>query len=94
MSMHFPEDDDRCTDPIDEASRTETRMRDNDVAKARAKSKPEQVQVLGKDGFMYWPITECVDCGDDIPDGRLELGRIRCVICQGKKETREKQHGT
>jgi hypothetical protein len=105
MSDLFPEDEDRCADPIDHASRVETRLRENDVALARARSKPEQVQkpVIGPDGkplrdphgnaIMYWPITECIDCGDDILEGRLKLGRIRCVICQEKLEKRGKMHG-
>ena len=104
MSETFPENEDRCADPIDHACQVETRMRENDVAMARALSKPEQVQVpaLDEDGkpllldgcpIMYWPITECVDCDDDIPPARLELGKVRCVICQGKLEKRRMLHG-
>lgn len=104
MSETFP-DEDRCADPIDHACQVETRMRENDVAVARALSKPEQEQlpILGEDGrpsldedgrpLMYWPVTECVDCDDDIPPARLALGKIRCVTCQSKKELKEKQYG-
>lgn len=28
----------------------------------------------------------CVDCEDDIPQGRLALGKIRCVPCQSMLE--------
>lgn len=28
------------------------------------------------------------DCGDEIPAGRLALGKIRCVTCQAAKEKR------
>lgn len=28
----------------------------------------------------------CIECDDDIPDGRLALGKIRCVYCQQLKE--------
>lgn len=30
----------------------------------------------------------CIDCGDDIPEGRLALGKIRCVHCQELLEKR------
>lgn len=35
----------------------------------------------------------CVDCGDDIPEERLKLGRVRCVYCQSALEKRNKLHG-
>lgn len=104
MSETFP-DDERCTDPIDQACQTETRLRANDLALARAKAAPEQVQVAMLDEaghkvsdeagnlVMYWPITECVACGDDIPPPRLALGRVRCIVCQTEKELKEKQRG-
>lgn len=105
MSETFPDSVERCTDPIDEACKTETRMRENDIALARAKSAPEQLQLptLGEDGkplldergvmIMYWPITECVVCDEPIPLGRLALARIRCVTCQGILEKWNSQHG-
>lgn len=30
----------------------------------------------------------CLDCGSDIPLGRLALGKVRCVLCQAAKEHR------
>lgn len=94
MSETFPEED-RCIDLIDQASQTESRMRENDVALARAKSAPEQVQMTGKDEddveYLYWPVTECVDCDSEIPAGRLALAKVRCIICQGNKEKKDKQ---
>lgn len=101
MSEIFPEED-RCADPIDHACLIETRLRENDLAKARHKSKPEQEQLRRKDAHgqplegdehLYWPITECVDCGDDIPTPRLNLAKIRCLICQEKLETKGRQYG-
>lgn len=90
MSQQFPGiDEDRCADPIDNACKTETLMRDNDVALARSRAAPEQVQ----DADGSWPITECKDCGDDIPAGRLALARVRCVICQGRLDARRKLYG-
>lgn len=32
------------------------------------------------------------DCGDEIPEGRLALGKIRCVACQAWREKRLKEH--
>lgn len=32
----------------------------------------------------------CVDCGDDIPQLRLDMGRVRCVYCQEKIERKSK----
>lgn len=92
MSTIFPEED-RCADLIDQASQVETRLRENDVAKARHKSLPEQAQVEDEAGNLYWPITECVACGDDIPTERLNLAKIRCLLCQEKLETRGRQYG-
>lgn len=34
----------------------------------------------------------CIDCGLDIPELRLQMGKIRCVICQDKLERRRKQY--
>lgn len=31
----------------------------------------------------------CIACDDEIPAGRLELGRIYCVHCQEEKERRD-----
>lgn len=33
---------------------------------------------------------ECVDCGDQIPMGRLKTGAITCIDCQTMKEKRIK----
>lgn len=35
----------------------------------------------------------CVDCGDDIPQIRLDMGRIRCVHCQETLEKKNKMRG-
>jgi RNA polymerase-binding transcription factor DksA len=29
---------------------------------------------------------DCVECEDEIPPGRLALGKVRCVICQSELE--------
>lgn len=35
----------------------------------------------------------CIDCGDDIPQIRLDMGRIRCVHCQETLEKKKKMRG-
>lgn len=32
----------------------------------------------------------CIDCGNEIPSGRLEMGRIRCTGCETAVEKRNK----
>lgn len=72
-------------DVIDSACEQEQMTTAVLVALQRSKLKYEQA----RDKHGNWPITECVDCGDDIPEGRLEMGKIRCVHCQEAKEKRE-----
>jgi RNA polymerase-binding transcription factor DksA len=76
-------------DPIDQGTELAQYWLEQAEREARAKNKPEQVQ--GPDG--KWPHTECVSCGEDIPEGRLKLGRIRCVECQSAREKRDQQYG-
>lgn len=35
----------------------------------------------------------CLDCGEEIPQLRLDMGRIRCVHCQEALERKNKLHG-
>lgn len=35
----------------------------------------------------------CLDCGEEIPQLRLDMGRIRCVHCQEALERKNKMHG-
>ncbi len=65
-------------DDLDRAATLTQHLTDSYVAAARSLSKPEQVR--SEDGT--WPVPDCVDCGGEIPPGRLNLGRIRCVYCQ------------
>jgi RNA polymerase-binding transcription factor DksA len=67
----------READDLDAASELTQQLNDAYVTNARAKARPEQVQ--NADGT--WPKTEC-DCGDPIPEGRLAMGKIRCLECQ------------
>lgn len=35
----------------------------------------------------------CIECGEKIPEKRLNLGRIRCYECQTALEKKNKQYG-
>jgi RNA polymerase-binding transcription factor DksA len=56
--------------------------RDNGIAAARAKLRDKEPDFDGQ---------HCVDCGDEIPQARLDMGRARCVTCQEVKEERSKR---
>jgi len=73
-------------DPIDKAAALTDMYTEHCVAAARQGAKPEQVQ--NEDGS--WPVTECIDCGVDLPQARIELGRVRCVECQHRLEQRNR----
>ncbi len=73
----------RHADPIDEATALAASLTEGAIAAARRANAPETHPDF--DG------ESCIDCGDTIPEGRLELGKIRCVVCQGKLEHRQKQ---
>lgn len=74
-------------DDLDNAALLTQKLNDAYVAAARRAAAPEQVQ--NPDGS--WPVTEC-ECGEDIPAGRVALGKIRCICCQQDFE-REKLRG-
>ena len=77
-------------DVVDSANYLAELHNSSSLAPARAKAAPEQVQL--PDGT--WPVTECIDCGENIEPGRLALCRVRCFFCQTSKEDRERrQHG-
>jgi phage/conjugal plasmid C-4 type zinc finger TraR family protein len=69
-------------DVLDRASNLTQETTDNAIAEQRRKAAPQQVQ--NPDGS--WPVTECLDCDLAIPEGRLKMGRIRCVECQSAVE--------
>ena len=37
--------------------------------------------------------SHCVECGDDMPEFRLKIGRVRCVECQQALETLRRHQG-
>lgn len=77
-------------DPVDQGSKHAERERRMRELAAREKAKPEQVKALNEDGVLAWPTETCVRCEEDIEEGRLELGYIRCIKCQTLKERKEK----
>lgn len=32
--------------------------------------------------------TNCVDCGDEVEEGRIAIGKYTCFLCQTKRERR------
>lgn len=75
-------------DILDQASQLTQTLTDAYVSNVQDAAMPEQKR--NADGT--WPITECVgpgpgdECGEPIPEGRLALGKIRCISCQGMRE--------
>lgn len=73
------------TDVLDEGDMASAyQMRENAMALERAKAAMAPETHPDFDGEC------CVDCGDDIPQARLAMGKVRCVICQGKLERKSK----
>ena len=75
-------------DELDRAAELTERHTQSCVAAVVAQLKPQQTQ--NPDGT--WPVTECITCGNDIPPERLEMGRIRCTICQSKEEQQRRMY--
>ena len=67
-----------CADILDQASNVTLASTANQIAHLSHLAAPEQVQ--NEDGT--WPTTECVDCDSEIEEGRLNLGKVRCIRCQ------------
>ena len=78
----------RHTEQIDAANHLADMYTKLAMQQQVAKLAPEQVRLA--DGT--WPTTECVDCGEEIPEKRLEMARIRCVVCQEILEKRKKTY--
>ena len=66
-----------CADILDQASNVTLASTANQIAHLSFLAAPEQER--NEDGT--WPVTECVSCGNEIPDARLKLGFVRCVAC-------------
>ena len=50
-----------------------------EVEASVAKSRERQCD---KHEFKKWDKVTCFDCGEDMVQGRLDAGRVRCVDCQ------------
>lgn len=72
----------READDLDSAAELTQQRTDDAVREARFQARPQQV--VNPDGS--WPQPDCDDCGNEIPAGRLALGKIRCVYCQSRRE--------
>ncbi len=73
----------RSADLIDEANALAASLTEGAIAAARRANIPESHPDF--DGET------CVSCGDDIPEVRLKMGKMRCVRCQQEIEIRKKQ---
>lgn len=83
------DDNEHYADDLDRAARITDLANQEAIAARRRQAAPEQVK--NSDGT--WPTAECEDCDEPIPEGRLELGKIRCITCQSIKERKEKGYG-
>ena len=72
----------RITDAIDQGSQTAQMFLDIDLKKQLGKSAPESHPDFNG--------TDCVECCEAIPAGRLALHRVRCVSCQQDLDDRNK----
>lgn len=70
----------RISDESDKASMLEAQEVEASLAKRAATNPWNQRAPAGFDG------KHCVECDDEIPAGRLALGRFNCVYCQAAKE--------
>lgn len=73
-------------DPIDTAQDNQLNENERAIALQRHRMQPETHEDF--DG------KSCVECGDKIPKPRLEMGKVRCVICQTTIENHKKYFGS
>lgn len=78
--------DSQFSDEIDRANFIADMANQEAVEHYRYLARPEQQ----KDAEGNWETSECVDCGKDIEDGRLAMGKVRCFDCQTIKEKKER----
>lgn len=88
------EDMEQCADILDQATNVTIARTESAVAHCSFLAAPEQEPVRDEEGnIVSWPITECVDCDDDL-GARMNLGKIRCIRCQTLLEKRKAGYGT
>jgi RNA polymerase-binding transcription factor DksA len=74
-------------DEVDRANELAQMETENSLYLARKKAAPEQLPRA--DGT--YEQTDCIDCGGEIPLGRLNLGKVRCIGCQSALERRARR---
>lgn len=81
------EDFSKCADVLDAASKIEEQERKNGIKNSQQANAPEYHHAF--DGL------HCSedDCGVEIPEARLALGRVRCTECQAALEERRSKFG-
>ena len=73
------------SDVLDEGDQASAfQMRENALALERAKA------AMAPETHPDFDGETCVKCGDDIPEARLKMGKVRCVICQDQLERKGK----
>ena len=53
----------------------------------------ESAKPENQPGYNLFDGETCVDCGDDIPEGRLKHKFIRCIHCATKLENLDRLYG-
>lgn len=79
------QDSEIYADELDRAAAIQDKLNEQALEQAKANNKPESHPDF--DGET------CVECGDDMPQVRLQLGKIRCISCQQIRETKLKTIG-
>lgn len=76
------------TDPLDVGAQVAEAERQRCEFLQRDKAKPKQVR--NPDGS--WPCPDCVECGEPIVQGRLNLGFDTCIDCAQLAEIKGKKY--
>lgn len=80
--MSEREEAERFADPIDAGSKTAEEFTADRIEVAR--------RLAGPESHPDFEAPYCLDCGTEIPEQRLALGKIRCVHCQQLKENQSR----
>lgn len=79
----------RSADPIDEGSETAQTFLDANIKHYRDAAAPQtHAEFDGKHCVGLWN----EPCGEELPQARLDLGRVRCVACQEVIDSHAKQY--
>ena len=79
------QEQEKCSDPLDVASRNETFATEDAIREQRKHAVPQQIP----DAAGNFKITECVSCGEDIGDMRLRVAikNLYCIDCATAQES-------